>query len=76
VENVVRCLAKALVQQPEKVRVEEFDEGECLVVELEVAQSDLGRVIGRQGKTADAMRTIVEAVGRRRNERWELEILD
>jgi predicted RNA-binding protein YlqC (UPF0109 family) len=75
-ENVVRCLAKALVQQPDKVQVEEFDEGDCLVVELEVAQSDLGRVIGRQGKTADAMRTIVEAVARHRNERWELEILD
>lgn len=75
-ENVVRCLARALVQEPDEVHVEEFDEGDMLVVELEVAPSDIGRVIGRHGKTAQALRTIVEAVARRRNEKWELEILD
>jgi uncharacterized protein len=76
VEEVVRCLARALVQDPSRVRVEEFEEGDTFVVELEVAQSDLGRVIGRHGRTAQALRTIVAAVGRHHNEKCELEILD
>jgi predicted RNA-binding protein YlqC (UPF0109 family) len=76
VEELVRCLARALVAEPSRVRVEEFEEGDTFVVELEVAQSDLGRVIGRHGRTAEALRTIVAAVGRHHNEKCELEILD
>jgi predicted RNA-binding protein YlqC (UPF0109 family) len=76
VEELVRCLAKALVAEPNRVRVEEFEEGDTFVVELEVAQGDLGRVIGRHGRTAEALRTIVAAVGRHHNEKCELEILD
>jgi uncharacterized protein len=76
VEEAVRCLARALVSDPGRVRVEEFEEGDTFVVELEVAPGDLGRVIGRHGRTADALRTIVAAVGRRHNEKCELEILD
>jgi len=76
VEELVRCLARALVAEPNRVRVEEFEEGDTFVVELEAAQSDLGRVIGRHGRTAQALRTIVAAVGRHHNEKCELEILD
>ena len=75
-QDVVKVLAKVLVDRPDRVRVEEFDEGDALVVELEVAPDDLGRVIGRHGRTADALRTIVEVIGKHRKETWELEILD
>jgi uncharacterized protein len=63
--EVVRCLAEALVEEPQRVRVEEFEEGDVVVVELTVASQDRGRVIGRHGRTADALRTLVDAVGRR-----------
>jgi uncharacterized protein len=76
VEDAVRCLVRALVSEPNRVRVEEFEEGDTFVVELEVAQKDLGRVIGRHGRTAQALRTIVAAVGRHHKEKCELEILD
>jgi len=77
VEEAVRCLARALVSDPSRVRVEEFEEDDdTFVVELEVGPGDLGRVIGRHGRTAQALRTIVAAVGRRHNEKCELEILD
>jgi uncharacterized protein len=74
VEEVVKCLARVLVQEPEKVRVEEYEDGDTNVVELSVAPSDRGRVIGRQGRTADALRTIVDAVARTWDEKWDLEI--
>jgi len=75
-QDVVLCLVRPLVQRPERVRAEEFDEDDgTAVVELTVAPDDRGRVIGRHGRTADALRTIMDAVARRRDERWELEIL-
>jgi len=74
VQEVVKCLARVLVQEPERVRVEEYEDGDTNVVELSVAPSDRGRVIGRQGRTADALRTIVDAVARRWDENWDLEI--
>ena len=75
-EEVVRCLARVLVEHPDRVETEEFVDGDTNVVELSVAQSDLGRVIGRHGRTADALRTIVEALGRRRQQSYEVDILD
>ncbi len=69
-------LVRALVEAPESVFVEEREEGGVSVLELEVAPGDRGRVIGRRGRTADALRTVLEAVGRRRGRRCELEILD
>jgi predicted RNA-binding protein YlqC (UPF0109 family) len=77
VEEAVTVLAQALVQEPGRVRAEEFEEDDgTVVVELTVAQADRGRVIGRHGRTAEALRTIVAALGRRQNEECELEILD
>ena len=69
-------LVRALVEEPERVLVQERVEGEISVLELEVAPGDRGRVIGRRGRTADALRTVLDAVGRRRGRRCELEILD
>jgi predicted RNA-binding protein YlqC (UPF0109 family) len=75
VEQVALCLARVLVDEPGRVRAEEFEDGDTLVVELTVAPSDRGRVIGRHGRTADALRTIIEAIGRRRGgQSYDLEI--
>jgi predicted RNA-binding protein YlqC (UPF0109 family) len=76
VEALLMTLVRALVEAPERVFVEEHVEGTVSVLELEVAPDDRGRVIGRRGRTADALRTVLDAVGRRRGRRCELEIRD
>jgi predicted RNA-binding protein YlqC (UPF0109 family) len=73
-EDVVCCLARVLVQDPGRVKAEEFEDGDVVVVELTVSSADRGRVIGRHGRTADALRTIIAAIGRRRKEEYDLEI--
>ena len=74
--GLVETLAKALVSAPEEVEVEAFDEGGQTVLELFVAEADLGRVIGRQGRMARSLRTIVNAAGLRTRKRYQLEILE
>ena len=74
--QLVLQLARGLVREPGKVRVHEEHEDGTTVLELEVAPSDIGRVVGRDGRTAQALRVLVEALARRRGERIELEILD
>ncbi len=69
-------LARGLVREPGKVRVHEYVEGERTILELEVAPGDLGRVIGRDGRTASALRVLAGALARRRGRELELEILD
>ena len=75
-QDVVRCLARALVDRPERVRVEEFDEDGVIVVDLEVSPDDRGRVIGRRGRTAQAMRTLAGAIARKQGLEFDLEILE
>jgi len=58
------------------VRVEEWTEDGVVHLDLEVAEHDRGRVIGRQGRTADALRTLLEAVGRRRGIECDMEVVD
>ena len=72
--DLVGVLARYLVDEPGRVSVRERTAGETRVVELSVARSDRGRVIGRGGRTAAALRTIVDAVAARRGEPWTLEI--
>ena len=60
-KDLVEYLAKALVDNPEEVKVTEVEGESATVLELSVAKADLGKVIGRQGKTARAMRTILGA---------------
>ncbi len=60
-KDLVEFIAKSLVDHPEQVRVDEVRRGDATVVELRVAPDDLGRVIGRQGRTARAMRNLITA---------------
>ncbi len=73
---LVEHLAKAVVEAPDEVTVEAFEEGGQTVLELIVAESDLGRVIGRQGRMARSLRTIVNAAGLRTRKRYQLEIVE
>lgn len=69
-------LARRLVERPDEVKVEEFDEDDAYVIELTVAPDDLGRVIGRGGRIARAMRTLVRAGGAHGDRRVLLEIVE
>jgi uncharacterized protein len=73
---LIEHVAKALVNAPDQVFVDEVDEGEELVIELEVAEDDMGRVIGKSGKIARAMRNVLRAAGDKAGRRYELEILE
>ena len=73
VRTLIEHIAKSLVDMPEEVFVEEFDDG---VIELEVADSDVGKVIGRQGRTARALRALLNAAGRRARKHYSLEIIE
>jgi predicted RNA-binding protein YlqC (UPF0109 family) len=75
VQELVEYLAKGLVDKPDEVRVERVERDGALVLELHVAPDDVGKVIGRQGRIARALRTIVRAAGARSNERALLEIV-
>ena len=69
-------MARALVDHPDQVQVNEVDGEQTAVLELRVAQDDLGRVIGKAGRTANAMRTILSAAGVKARKRAVLEILE
>jgi predicted RNA-binding protein YlqC (UPF0109 family) len=74
--DLVEFLVRALVDEPDAVKVEEFDEDGDLVLEVTVADDDLGRVIGRGGRIANAIRTVARAVGARDDRRVIVDILD
>ena len=74
-EELVEYLAKGLVDKPDEVRVERVERDGTIVLELHVAPDDVGKVIGRQGRVARALRTLVRASGARSNERALLEIV-
>lgn len=73
---LVEMMAKALVDKPEEVNVNEVEGERTTVFELRVSTNDLGKVIGKQGKTARAMRTILSASGTKLGKRCVLEILE
>lgn len=73
---LVEYIAKSLVDKPDEVQVNEIEGEQISVLELKVAKDDLGKVIGRQGRTARAMRTILGAASIRANKRTVLEILE
>lgn len=74
--ELVENIAKALVDSPEDVSVAEVEGEQTTVLELRVAQPDLGKVIGKQGRTARAIRTILGAAGMKLRKRFVLEILE
>jgi predicted RNA-binding protein YlqC (UPF0109 family) len=75
-KELIEQIAKALVDKPEDVSVAEVEGERTTVYELRVAPSDLGKVIGKQGKTARAMRTLLGAAGTKIGKRCVLEILE
>jgi len=74
--ELVEAIAKALVDHPENVQVKSVDGEQVTVLELRVHPDDLGKVIGRQGRTAKSMRTILGAAGMKLHKRLTLEILE
>lgn len=60
-DELVRFIARSLVDDPDAVQVETKQDGDCTVIELHVAPGDMGKVIGRQGRIAKAIRTVVKA---------------
>lgn len=75
-KDLITSIAKALVDHPEQVSVRAVDGNNTQVLELEVAKVDIGKVIGRRGRTAQAIRTILGAASARGNKRTVFEIVD
>ncbi len=75
-KELINIIAKALVDNPEVVEVSEVEGNQTSVLELKVAKEDLGKVIGKQGRTARAMRTILSAASAKVNKRTVLEIIE
>jgi predicted RNA-binding protein YlqC (UPF0109 family) len=75
-KDLIAYIAKALVDRPEEVAVTEIEGEQTSVIELKVAKEDLGKVIGKQGRTARAMRTILSAASTKINKRSVLEIIE
>ena len=74
--ELVEFLTRALVEHPDEVRVEEIDTDGDVVLEIRVAADDLGRVIGRSGRVANAIRTVAKAAAARQDRRVMVEILE
>jgi predicted RNA-binding protein YlqC (UPF0109 family) len=76
VAELLQYLARRLVDEPDAVRVDQIEEEGLLILRLHVAEDDIGKVIGRQGRIARALRTIVRAGSARERRRVQLEIVD
>ena len=74
-KELVEVIAKALVDNPDEVVVTEKTEGKNVTVELHVAASDMGKVIGEQGRIAKAIRSVVKAASSKDNKRVDVEII-
>ncbi len=75
-KELIKYIAQALVDNPEEVSVAEVEGNQTSVLELKVAKEDLGKVIGKQGRTARAMRTILSAASAKIKKRTVLEIIE
>ncbi len=75
-KELLELIAKALVDNPDEVSVSEVGGEQTTILELKVAQEDLGKVIGKQGRTARAIRTILSAAGMKLHKRFHLEIIE
>ena len=74
-KELVEVIAKALVENPDEVVVTEKEDGKHVIVELHVAASDMGKVIGKQGRIAKAIRSVVKAASSKENKRVDVEIV-
>ena len=75
-KELIENIAKSLVDNPEDVSVKETEGEKTTIIELQVSQEDLGKIIGKQGRTARAMRTLLNAAGTKVGKRCVLEILE
>lgn len=76
VKDLISDIVKALVDQPDQVSVNEFEAGRTIMLELSVAKSDMGKVIGKRGRNALALRTILSAASGKVRKRYVLEIVE
>ena len=74
-DELVRFIARSLVDDPDAVQVETKQDGDCTVIGLHVAPGDMGKVIGRQGRIAKAIRTVVKAASAREHGKYAVEIV-
>ena len=75
-EELVRFIARKLVDEPDSVKVESREEGDTVVISLSVAPGDMGKVIGRQGRIAKAIRTVVKAASVREDKKYMVDIVE
>ena len=75
-KDLVTYIVQALVDQPEAVSVSEIEGGQAVILELRVAKNDFGKVIGKRGRTAQAIRAILSAASGKAKKRFVLEILE
>ena len=75
-KELIECVSKALVDNPDAVRVDVVKDGDFTIYELHVASEDLGKVIGKSGRTAEALRTILHASSVKSGVRCRLEIVE
>ncbi len=75
-KELIHYIAIALVDHPDQVQVKETEQDDTIIIELTVAKEDLGKVIGKQGRTARAMRSLLSAAAGKINKRSRLEILE
>jgi uncharacterized protein len=74
--DLIEFIAKSLVDAPDAVEVQEFGDTEASIIKLKVSKDDLGKVIGKKGRTAKAMRTILSAAAQKQDKRTTLEIIE
>ncbi len=75
-KELVEVIAKSLVEKPDEVTVTQREDSNSIVVELKVAQSDMGKVIGKQGRIAKALRTVVKAASSKESRKVIVDIVD
>jgi len=75
-KDLITNIAKALVDKPEEVEVTEIEGEQTSVIELKVAKEDLGKIIGKQGRTAQSIRTILNAASKKMHKRIVLELIE
>jgi predicted RNA-binding protein YlqC (UPF0109 family) len=76
VKELIELIAKSLVDNPSRVQVSQLDGEQSSIIELKVAQEDIGKVIGKQGRNAQAIRIILGAAGMKLKKRFSLEIIE
>ncbi|MFC1826448.1 KH domain-containing protein [Thermodesulfobacteriota bacterium] len=75
-KELIQYIATALVDHPDQIQIKETEQDDTIIIELTVAKEDLGKVIGKQGRTARAMRSLLSAAAGKGNKRSRLEIME